>query len=123
MFLLLNDFVFQQVEAIMKAQEMLAAQENLRKAQEEKKKEAIKLMHNLKSRKGEMLREQLEQQKKLINKLEENNLTMTQDEKSQLMSLITSLQESIESIKKDLDELSKPPVVAVPSVRNTKEVN
>ena len=62
-------------------------------------------MVDLRKRKQDMLHEQIEQQKKLIAKLE---LCKNKPEKDSLMSLIKSLQESIENIKKDLDSSAKP---------------
>ena len=62
-------------------------------------------MGDLRKRKQDMLYEQIEQQKKLIAKLE---LCKNKPEKDSLMSLIKSLQESIEGIKKDLDSSAKP---------------
>jgi len=86
---------------------MLAAQESFKKAQEEKKKEAMKLINDLRTRKQNMMREQLEQQKKLIAKLEAGKGVMKQEERDKLMDLMKSLQESIETLKKDLEENSK----------------
>jgi len=49
-----------------------------------------------------MLIEQIEQQKKLIHKLE-NSKSMKPEEREELMKLIKTLQESIETIKKGVD--------------------
>ena len=95
----------QAVEAIKKSQEQLAAQEQLKRLREEKKIENMKLLSDLTKKKQTMLAEQIGQQKKLIHKLESN--TLKPEEKEQLMQLIKSLQESIETIKKGLDETAQ----------------
>ncbi|CAG7718477.1 unnamed protein product [Allacma fusca] len=90
----------QAVEAIKKSQEALSTLEHQKKVKEESQRNARKLMVDLRKRKQDMLHEQIEQQKKLISKLE---LCKTKPEREGLMTLIKSLQESIEGIKKDLD--------------------
>ncbi|OXA53251.1 RNA-binding protein 26 [Folsomia candida] len=94
----------QAVEAIKKNQEMLAAQETLKKKQEEKKKEAIRIIGDLRKRKQDMLDEQIKSQKKLISKLENKKITMKPEEVAECMSLIKAIQVQIERIKKDLEE-------------------
>lgn len=86
--------------AIKKSQEMLAAKETLKKKQEEKRKEALKLTADLRKRKQELLDKQLTQQKKLIERLEKGGVSGEQRES--VMSTIKTLQESIEKIRKDL---------------------
>lgn len=58
--------------AIVKNQEILAAKEQLKKKHEEKRKEALKITHDLRKRKQELLEKQLAQQKLLIEKLEKS---------------------------------------------------
>lgn len=62
----------QAVAAIKKTQEILAVKEKLKKNQEEKRKEALKLTQNLRKRKQELLEKQLAQQKLLIDKMEKS---------------------------------------------------
>lgn len=62
----------QATAAIKKNQELLAAKEKLKKNQEEKRKEAIKITQDLRKRKQELLEKQLAQQKLLIEKLEKS---------------------------------------------------
>lgn len=62
----------QTAAAIRKGQELLAAKEKLRKNQEEKKREAMRLSQNLTKRKQELLEKQLAQQKLLIDKMEKS---------------------------------------------------
>jgi len=92
------------VEAIRKSQELLAAQENLKKLQEQKKQEVLKMNNDLRKRKQTMMEEQIEQQKKLIAKFEGSKDRMKPEEKEELLTLIKSLHESVEKIKKDLDD-------------------
>lgn len=62
----------QTAAAIRKGQELLATKEKLRKNQEEKKREAMRLSQNLTKRKQELLEKQLAQQKLLIDKMEKS---------------------------------------------------
>jgi hypothetical protein len=49
----------------------------------------------------------IEEQKKLLNRLEEKKGTMKAEEKSQIMALIKSLTTSIEKAKDDVQQLVK----------------
>jgi hypothetical protein len=49
----------------------------------------------------------IEEQKKLLNRLEEKKGTMKAEEKSQIMTLIKSLTTSIEKAKDDVQQLVK----------------
>jgi RNA-binding protein 26 len=118
------------VEAIKRSQEMLAAQEVLKREQAEKKKEAMLMRNNLQKRKQDVLSEQIDQQKKLIQKIESGKGVMKPEEISQLMEIVKSLQESIEKIKLDLDKSANPihtgqkpqnPIPAAPPSRNKEE--
>lgn len=60
--------------AIKKGQEILMAKEQLKKKQEEKRKEAVKLTHDLLKRKQDLLDKQLKQQHVLIDKLSKGKL-------------------------------------------------
>ncbi|XP_066991429.2 RNA-binding protein 26 isoform X2 [Anabrus simplex] len=108
---------------IKKSQEMLAVKETLKKKQEEKRKEAIKLTADLRKRKQELLDKQLVQQKQLIERLEKGGVTGEQ--RDSLMSTIKTLQESIEKIRKDLAAVvtsgtnSSASSVAKPGLTNT----
>ncbi|PNF30064.1 hypothetical protein B7P43_G05352 [Cryptotermes secundus] len=86
--------------AIKKTQEILAVKETLKKKQEEKRKEALKLTADLRKRKQDLLHKQLAQQKLLIERLESSGVAPEQREA--LMATIKKLQESIEKIRKDL---------------------
>ncbi|XP_021927945.1 RNA-binding protein 26-like isoform X3 [Zootermopsis nevadensis] len=86
--------------AIKKTQEILAVKETLKKKQEEKRKEALKLTADLRKRKQDLLDKQLAQQKLLIERLEKGGVAAEQREA--LMTTIKKLQESIEKIRKDL---------------------
>ncbi|CAB3362960.1 Hypothetical predicted protein [Cloeon dipterum] len=115
--------------AIMKNQEILLAKEKLKKKQEEKRKEALKMTADLRKRKQELLEMQLTQQKVLIEKLEKGKITLKPAEQKQLLETIKSLQESIETIRKDLAPQAAVVAAAAPApkaklpppVRKTKE--
>lgn len=85
------------VLAIKKTQEMLAAKETLKKKQEEKRKEAIKLTADLRKRKQELLDKQLMEMKSLIERVEKNP-----EQKDVIMEAIKKVQHSIDSLRKDL---------------------
>lgn len=86
--------------AIVKGQEILAAKEQLKKKHEEKRKEALKITQDLRKRKQELLEKQLAHQKLLIEKLEKTNPSGPQ--RDLLKETIKTVQESIESIRKDM---------------------
>ena len=83
--------------AIKKTQEILAAKESIKKKQEEKRKEALKISSDLRKRKQELLDKQLLELKTLIEKLEKNP-----EQKDGIMESTKHLQQSIGSIRKDL---------------------
>lgn len=85
------------VLAIKKTQEMLAVKETLKKKQEEKRKEALKLTADLRKRKQELLDKQLIEMKQLIDRAEKHP-----DQKDALMGAIKVMQQSIDSLRKDL---------------------
>lgn len=71
-----EDTKAQAAAAIKKGQELLAAKEKIKKNQEEKRKEALKLTQDLRKRKQELLEKQLAQQKLLIEKMEKGKFIM-----------------------------------------------
>ena len=85
------------VLAIKKTQEILAAKESIKKKQEEKRKEVIKISSDLRKRKQELLEKQLLEMKSLIEKAEKNP-----EQKDAIMQSIKHLQQSTDSIRKDL---------------------
>lgn len=85
------------VLAIKKTQEMLAAKETLKKKQEEKRKEAIKLTADLRKRKQELLDKHLIELRALIDKAEKNP-----EQKDSIMPTIKAMQQSVDNIRKDL---------------------
>lgn len=85
------------VQAIKKTQEILAAKENLKKKQEEKRKEAIKLTADLRKRKQELLDKHLIEIRALIERAEKNP-----DQKDTIMETIKTIQQSIDNLRKDL---------------------
>ncbi|KAL0099310.1 hypothetical protein PUN28_020108 [Cardiocondyla obscurior] len=85
------------VLAIKKTQEILAAKETLKKKQEEKRKEAIKITADLRKRKQELLDKHLIELRALIDKAEKNP-----EQKESIMPTIKAMQQSVDNIRKDL---------------------
>ena len=85
------------VLAIKKTQEILAAKETLKKKQEEKRKEALKLTADLRKRKQELLDKQLTEIRALIERAEKNP-----DQKDAIMATIKTMQQSINNLRNDL---------------------
>lgn len=85
------------VQAIKKNQEILAVKETLKKKQEEKRKEAIKLTADLRKRKQELLDKQLVEIRSLIERAEKNP-----EQKDAIMATIKTVQQSIDNLRKDL---------------------
>ncbi|XP_043289174.1 RNA-binding protein 26 isoform X2 [Venturia canescens] len=85
------------VLAIKKTQEMLAVKETLKKKQEEKRKEAIKITADLRKRKQELLNKQLAEMRALIERAEKNP-----EQKEAIMVTIKMMQQSIDGLRKDL---------------------
>jgi len=88
-------------------QEMQIARESLKKKQEEKRKEALKLTQHLCKRKHDLIEKLLCHQKELIEKLEKGNITPEQ--KVEIMQTIQGFQENIDIIRKDIKStIAKP---------------
>ncbi|XP_012539229.1 RNA-binding protein 26 isoform X3 [Monomorium pharaonis] len=85
------------VLAIKKTQEILAAKETLKKKQEEKRKEAIKLTADLRKRKQELLDKHLIELRVLIDKAEKNP-----EQKESIMLTIKNVQQTVDNLRKDL---------------------
>lgn len=85
------------VLAIKKTQEILAAKETLKKKQEEKRKEALKLTADLRKRKQELLDKHLIELRGLIDKAEKNP-----EQKDSIMPTIKAMQQSVDNLRKDL---------------------
>lgn len=85
------------VLAIKKTQEMLAAKETLKKKQEEKRKEALKLTADLRKRKQELLDKHLIELRTLIDKAEKNP-----EQKDSIMPTIKAMQQTVDNLRKDL---------------------
>ncbi|KAF5283114.1 hypothetical protein FQA39_LY17421 [Lamprigera yunnana] len=106
----------QAAAAIKKGQELLAAKEKLKKNQEEKRKEALKITQDLQKRKQELLEKQLAQQKLLIEKMEK---TPAGPQRELLLKTIKKSQEATEAIRKDMR--AQPPMVLKTVPRKSKE--
>lgn len=94
----------QAVDNIKRSQEMLAAQVTLKNLAEAKKAEASKLTHDLRKRQQTMMEEQIDQQKRIIARLESGELS--QKEREEALRVLKVLQESVQRLRKDLEESS-----------------
>ncbi|KAF7284043.1 zinc finger protein swm [Rhynchophorus ferrugineus] len=90
----------QATAAIKKNQDLLAVQAKVNKNKDEQRKEVLKIKSDLRKRKQELLDKQLSQQKILIEKMEK----LPQGPQRDIVKeTIKKTQESIEAIKKDLE--------------------
>ncbi|CAH0548606.1 unnamed protein product [Brassicogethes aeneus] len=94
----------QQTAAIKKNQELLAATQKLKKNQEDQRKDMLKIKNDLRKRKQDLLEKQLMQQRKLIEKMEKLPAGPQRD---LIKDTIKKSQESIETIKKDLEQAAQ----------------
>jgi len=90
------------IAAIKRNQEVLELKAKLKKEADVKKTEAIKMTDELRTCKLELLEKLIEEQKKIILKMEEKKGTMSAEEKASMMSLLKSLSTSIEKTKEDI---------------------
>lgn len=102
-----------------KVQQIVTAQENIKKKQEEQRKEAMKINADLQKRKQVLLQKQIQQQKLLIDKLEKNK-SMSVAERSKIMKTLKDLQESIEKLKVELTTTVQTPSPAVTQTSHPK---
>lgn len=114
-----------QVAAIKKSQELLAAKEKLKKNQDSQRKEVLKIKNDLQKRKQELLEKQLSQQKILIEKMEK---LPPGPQRDTIKETIKKTQESIEAIKRDLEQSAKAAKsaqltapVSIAALKRTKE--
>ena len=91
------------IAAIKKNQEVLEITMKKKKEAENKKAEVLKKSDELRKSKQELLDKLIDQQKKLIQKMEEKKLKA--DEKTQMISLVKSIQTSITKTKEDLKQI------------------
>ncbi|KAH0549781.1 hypothetical protein KQX54_014028 [Cotesia glomerata] len=87
----------EKVYAIKKTQEILAVKETLKKKQEQKRKEVIKITADLRKRKQELLDKNLMEIRTLIEKAEKNP-----EQKDAIMETIKVIQQCIDQLRKDL---------------------
>ncbi|XP_054279782.1 RNA-binding protein 26-like isoform X2 [Macrosteles quadrilineatus] len=105
-------------------QAVQGAQNALKKKQEEKRKEALKLTQHLSKRKNDLIDEVLLNQKLLMDKLEKGNLTP--EKRAEIMATLKGFQENIETLRKDFEgkTVSNNPVKVTPQLvkRSREEV-
>ena len=93
------------IAAIKKNQEVLEMKAKLRKEADVKKVEAVKKTEELRNSKQQLLEKLIDEQKKLILKLEEKKGCFKAEEKTAMMTLLKSLTSSIEKTKEDIKAL------------------
>jgi len=91
-----------QIAAIKRNQEVLELKAKIQKDAVSKKTEAIKMTDGLRKSKQELLEKLIEEQKKIILKMEEKKGTLNAEEKTSMMALLKSLSTSIEKTKEDI---------------------
>ncbi len=81
---------------------MLEAKAQMKKEVEEKKKEQTRKMSDIQKSKHDLLDKLIDEQKKIITKLEEGKGSMKIEERASLMTLFKSISDSIKTAKEDL---------------------
>lgn len=89
----------QEIDAILKQRELLAAEVAAKHKVEKQKADALKLRSEVEQRKRHLLEKQMQQLKVLVNKLEANKANMKPEEKKVVLETIKSLQAAIESTR------------------------
>ena len=94
-----------------------SAQEEARKKKEDERKSAIKLKTNLIEQKRELLSKYVDEQKKLLSKLEKGKTTLSANDKKLILTTLKSLEESCAKLRDEIDTLlnaAKPKPVVPP---------
>jgi hypothetical protein len=95
-------YSFQAIAAIQKNQEELSKLAQDKKAAEEERQANVKKAQEVLKAKQDLLGKLIEEQKKLITRIEEKKATMSATEKSSLMGLLKSITASIETARTDM---------------------
>ena len=90
------------IAAIKKNQEVLELKAKIKKEADVKKTEAIKKTEELRNSKQGLLENLIDEQKKLILKMETKKNSLKPDEKNSMMTLLKSLTASIDKTKEDI---------------------
>ena len=90
------------IAAIKRNQEMLEAKAQIKKEAEEKRKDHVKKVAEIQKSKTDLLEKLIEEQKKLILKIEEKKGTMKPEEKAMLMGLLKSVTASVDKAREDV---------------------
>ena len=96
----------QQIEAILKQRELLAAELAAKNLVEKQKKEAVKLKSEVERRQKQLLDKQMQQMKILMKKLDTSKDTLTFAEKKSLLETIKSLQNAMEDTRSQLPSIN-----------------
>lgn len=92
----------QEIDAILKQRELLAAEVAAKQKVEKQKAEALKLKSEVEQRKRMLLDKQMQQLKVLVTKFDKNKATMKAEEKKLLLETIKSLQAAIDTTRSQL---------------------
>ena len=95
----------------------ISAQEDAKKKKEEERKAAIKMKTNLIEQKRELLAKYVEEQKKLLEKLEKGKGSLSAGDKKLILSTLKTLEETCVKLRQEIDELlnaAKPKPVVPP---------
>ena len=98
-------FLFQDIAAIKKNQEVLQAKLAMKKNMESRKIENMNKIKEISKGKQELLEKQMAEQKKLISMIEEKKESMKAEERAMVMGLIKNLADQISKTKEDLQRL------------------
>ena len=98
-------FLFQDIAAIKKNQEVLQAKLAMKKNMESRKIENMNKIKEISKGKQELLEKQMAEQKKLISMIEEKKESMKPEERAMVMGLIKNLADQISKTKEDLQKL------------------
>ncbi|XP_066144264.1 zinc finger protein swm [Euwallacea fornicatus] len=109
----------QEAADIKKNQELLAAQLKMSKSKDEQRKEVLKIQSNLRKRKQELLDKQLSQQKVLLDKMSKLPPGAQRDI---IKDTIKKTQESIEGIKKDLENATLAAKTATGGIKSKEDI-
>ena len=94
-----------EIAAIKKNQEVMETKIKMKKQADVKKAEVLKKSDEIRKSKQDLLDKLIDEQKKILKKMEDKKATITPEEKKQLMALIKSIQSSIAKAKEDLKQI------------------
>ena len=93
------------IAAIKKNQEVLESKAKMKKEAETKKAEVLKKSDVLRKSKQDLLDKLIDQQKQIIQKMEEKKSSLKPEEKTQFLTIVKDLQARINSTQEDLKQI------------------